>query len=165
MSTSRPTLHIRLDDLSDPRIEAFMEEHLKDMRATSPPESVHALDMGQLRQSNIAFWSAWLQGAGSRELVATGALKRLDNAHAELKSMRTSAAHRGQGIGRQMLDHLLQAARERGFSRVSLETGSQPFFAPARTLYQRHGFAECGPFADYALDPSSVYMTRSVLSA
>jgi len=159
MSTLLQELQIRLDDLSDPRIEAFMQEHLKDMRAVSPPESVHALDMDQLRQPNIAFWSAWLTGADGDMLVGTGALKRLDAGHAELKSMRTSTRHRGRGIARQLLNHLLQEARARGFARVSLETGTQPFFEPARQLYLRHGFVECGPFADYGPDPSSFFMT------
>lgn len=155
-------LQIRLDDLSDPRIEAFMQEHLQDMYAVSPPESVHALDMDQLRQPDIAFWSAWLPGADGSTLVGTGALKRLDAEHAELKSMRTSARHRGQGIARQVLAHLLQEARTRGFCRVSLETGPQPFFEPARQLYFQHDFVECGPFADYGPDPYSFFMTRPV---
>ncbi|CAN7255686.1 GNAT family N-acetyltransferase [Acidovorax sp. LjRoot74] len=161
--TALPTpLQIRLDDLSDPRIEAFMQEHLQDMYAVSPPESVHALDMDQLRQPDIAFWSAWLPGDDGDLLVGTGALKRLDADHAELKSMRTSARHRGQGIARQVLAHLLQEARARGFSRVSLETGPQPFFEPARQLYFQHDFVECGPFADYGPDPYSFFMTRPV---
>jgi putative acetyltransferase len=162
VSGTPQTLQIRLDDLSDPRIEAFMQEHLADMYAASPPESVHALDMDQLRQPGIAFWSAWLPGAAGDVLVGTGALKQLDANHAELKSMRTSARHRGQGIARQLLNHLLETARARGFSRVSLETGPQPFFEPARRLYFQHGFVECGPFAGYGPDPYSFFMTRSL---
>ena len=162
MSTLLDSLILRLDDLSDPRIEAFMEEHLQDMRATSPPESVHALDMAQLRQPDIAFWSAWLQDDDGDTLVGTGALKRLSATHAELKSMRTSTRHRGQGIARQLLNHLLQEARARGFTQLSLETGPQPFFEPARQLYSQHGFVECGPFADYGPDPYSFFMTRAL---
>ena len=163
MSAVLQDLLIRLDDLSDPRIEAFMQEHLVDMYAVSPPESVHALDMDQLRQPHIAFWSAWLPTAdGDDVLVGTGALKRLDAGHAELKSMRTSTRHRGQGIARQLLNHLMQDARARGFARVSLETGTQPFFEPARQLYFQHDFVECGPFADYGPDPYSFFMTRPV---
>ncbi len=162
MSAVLQDLMIRLDDLSDPRIEAFMQEHLVDMRAVSPPESVHALDMDQLRQPNIAFWSAWLTGGDGDMLVGTGALKRLDAGHAELKSMRTSTRHRGRGIARQLLNHLLQEARARDFARVSLETGTQPFFEPARQLYLQNGFVECGPFADYCLDPYSFFMTRTL---
>jgi putative acetyltransferase len=161
MSAVLQTLLIRLDDLSDPRIEAFMQEHLVDMYAVSPPESVHALDMDQLRQPHIAFWSAWLPTAdGDDVLVGTGALKRLDAGHAELKSMRTSTRHRGQGIARQLLNHLLEEARARGFTQMSLETGPQPFFEPARQLYFQHGFVECGHFADYGPDPYSFFMTR-----
>ena len=95
-------------------------------------------------------------------LVGTGALKRLDAGHAELKSMRTSTRHRGRGIARQLLNHLLQEARARGFARVSLETGTQPFFEPARQLYLQNGFVECGPFAGYCLDPYSFFMTRTL---
>lgn len=156
-------LQIRLDDLSDPRIAAFLEEHLADMRRVSPPESVHALDVAGLRRPEIRFWSAWLPGADEGgALAGTAALKRLDAEHAELKSMRIAATLRGQGIGRRLLDHVLAQARAAGFRRLSLETGSQPFFAPARTLYLNHGFAPCGPFGGYAFDPSSCYMTRAL---
>ncbi len=151
-------LEIRLDDLRDPRIAAFLEEHLADMRRVSPPESVHALDLDGLRQPEIRFWTGW-QG---ERLVATAALKRLDASHAELKSMRTAAALRGQGIARRMLAHVLAEARAQGHVRLSLETGSQPFFAPARALYARHGFEECGPFGSYRPDPNSAFMTRQI---
>jgi putative acetyltransferase len=162
MAEATALLHIRLDDLSDPRIEAFMQEHLVDMRAVSPPESVHALDMDQLCQPDIAFWSAWLSEDDGDTLVGTCALKRLSATHAELKSMRTSARHRGQGIARQLLHHVLEEARARGFARLSLETGPQPFFEPARQLYFQNRFVECGPFADYGPDPYSFFMTRAL---
>ena len=149
-------LHIRHDEaLSDPRIAGFLEEHLADMRRVSPPESVHALDLDALRQPGIRFWAAWLDDA----LVATAAIKRLDEQHAELKSMRTTAALRGQGIAARMLSHALAEARALGHARLSLETGSQPFFAPARALYAKHGFQECGPFGSYGPDPCSYFMT------
>ncbi len=160
MAEATALLHIRLDDLRDPRIEAFMQEHLVDMRAVSPPESVHALDMAQLRQPDIAFWSAWVPEDNSDTLVGTGALRRLSATHAELKSMRTSTRYRGQGVARQLMHHLLLEARARGFQRLSLETGPQPFFEAARQLYFQHGFVECGPFADYGPDPYSFFMTR-----
>ena len=158
-------LHIRLDDLSDPRIEAFMEEHLRDMRATSPPESVHALDMARLRQPEIRFWTAWLPDEAAPapgRLVGTGALKHLDDGHAELKSMRTAASVRGQGVGRAVLEHILGQAVDLGYQRISLETGSQPFFEPAHQLYLRYGFADCAPFGSYQLDPHSRYMSRAL---
>ncbi|MFT4195687.1 GNAT family N-acetyltransferase [Ottowia sp.] len=150
-------LRIHLDgELRDPRIAVFLEEHLADMRRVSPPESVHALDLGALRQPGIRFWTAWL----GETLVATAALKHLDQQHTELKSMRTAAALRGRGIAARMLAHVMAEARALGHARLSLETGSQPFFAPARALYARHGFQACGPFGDYAADPSSHFMTR-----
>ena len=152
-------LRIQLDaELRDPRIAAFLEEHLADMRRASPPESVHALDLGALRQPGIRFWTAWF----GETLVATAALKRLDQQHADLKSMRTTAALRGQGIAARMLAHVMAEARALGHARLSLETGSQPFFAPARALYARHGFQACGPFGDYAADPNSHFMTRAL---
>ena len=152
-------LHITLDEsLSDPRIAVFLEEHLADMRRVSPPESVHALDLDALRKPGIRFWTAWLGDA----LVATAALKRWDDEHAELKSMRTTAALRGQGIAARMLAHTIAKARTLGHARMSLETGSQPFFAPARALYAKHGFEECGPFGSYKLDPHSYFMTRTL---
>lgn len=161
---AHPTpLHIRLDDLSDPRIESFMEEHLRDMRATSPPERVHALDMARLRQPEIRFWTAWLPDEAAPapgQLVGTGALKHLDDVHAELKSMRTAASVRGQGVGRAMLEHILGQAVDLGYQRVSLETGSQPFFEPAYQLYRRYGFTDCEPFGSYVPDRHSRFMTR-----
>ena len=163
---AHPTpLHIRLDDLSDPRIEAFMKEHLRDMRATSPPESVHALDMARLRQPEIHFWTAWLPdetAPAPGRLVGTGALKHLDDGHAELKSMRTAASVRGQGVGRAVLEHILGQAVDLGYQRISLETGSQPFFEPAWQLYLRYGFADCAPFGSYRPDPHSRFMTRAL---
>jgi putative acetyltransferase len=153
-------LHIRLDDLRGPRIAAFLEEHLADMRRVSPPESVHALDLEGLRRPEIRFWSAWTAGAAGEVLAGTAALKRLDDGHAELKSMRTAAHLRGQGVAAQLLAHALAEARAAGHTRMSLETGSQPFFAPARALYARHGFEACAPFSNYTNDPASHFMTR-----
>ena len=165
MAAHPSQLHIRLDDLRDPRIEQFMEEHLRDMRATSPPESVHALDMARLRQPEIRFWTAWLPdetAPAPGRLVGTGALKHLDDGHAELKSMRTAASVRGQGVGRAVLDHILGQAVDLGYQHISLETGSQPFFEPTHQLYLRYGFADCAPFGSYGPDPHSRFMSRTL---
>lgn len=143
------------DDPSRPDVTALLTEHLADMFATSPPESVHALDVAALQGPTITFVTARRDGV----LLGCAALKEIDPTHAELKSMRTTAASRGTGVGRLMLTHLVERARERGYTRVSLETGTQPFFAPARTLYAAHGFVPTGPFGDYTLDPHSVYLT------
>ena len=157
MATS---LRIRLDDLQDPRIAAFLEEHLTDMRRVSPPESVHALDLDGLRHPDIRFWTAWIDLPAGESLVGTAALKRLDDGHAELKSMRTAASVRGQGIAGRMLAYVVAEARALGYAQLSLETGTQPFFAPAHALYEKHGFEACGPFGTYIDDPNSRFMTR-----
>jgi putative acetyltransferase len=147
-----------LDDLRGEPIRLLLEEHLRDMRAWSPPESVHALDLDKLRLPEISLWTLWEDGA----LLGCGALKDLGQNQSEIKSMRTANAHRGKSVGTDMLTHLISMARERGVSRLYLETGTQLQFAPARALYTRFGFKECGPFANYALDPYSFFMTLSL---
>jgi putative acetyltransferase len=151
-------LDIHEDDLAGPEVAALLAEHMASMRAITPPASIHALDLDGLRAPGVTFWSAW-QGA---ELVGCGALKQLDPRHGEIKSMRTSERHRRQGIAAAVLEHLLRVARARGYRRLSLETGVQPGFAPARALYERYGFEECAPFADYVEDPNSVFMTLTL---
>lgn len=148
---------IRIDDLAGPEIRALLEEHLRNMAEISPPESVHALDIDALRQPGITFWTAWEDG----ELLGCGALKELGPGHAEIKSMRTAGAHRRKGVARLLLDHVVNEARKRAYTRLSLETGSQPAFAPARALYERFGFTYCPPFGSYTDDPHSVFMTRA----
>jgi len=143
------------DDPRSADVRALLEAHLTLMRATSPPEDVHALDVDGLCVPSISFF-AYRDG---EQLLAVGALKQLDAEHGELKSMHTSAAARGRGIGATMVEHLLATARERGLRRVSLETGSMDAFLPARRLYARFGFVECGPFGDYSPSPNSTFMT------
>jgi putative acetyltransferase len=147
-------------DLDDPRIVELLRVHLARARAESPPCSAHALDLSGLRPPEIAFWAMWEGEA----LVAVGALKRLSPDHGEVKSMHTAEAMRATGAGAAMLRHIIAAARARGFSRLSLETGAQDYFRPARALYARHGFAVCPPFADYRPDPNSVFLSREVLA-
>lgn len=151
-------MKIILDDLKGPEIAALLTEHLEDMRATSPPESVHALDLDGLRQPNIRFWTLW----DGRNLAGCGALKWLDAEHAEIKSMRTAATYKQQGVASQILQHLINDAKAAGVQRLSLETGSMAFFQPARNLYAKFGFELCGPFADYTLDPNSLFMTKKL---
>lgn len=146
---------LREDDLTGAEIIALLEEHLAEMASHTPAESVHALPIDQLTGPGITFWSLW---SGNR-LAGCGALKQLDPAHAEIKSMRTTSEFRGQGLGAELLSRLLAEARALGFTRISLETGTNDPFVPARRLYARHGFVECEPFADYVLDPWSVFMT------
>ncbi len=142
----------------DPRagdVRELLERHLSFARATTAPEDVHALDVDALVESRVTFFSFRAEG----ELLGVAALKRLDDKHAEIKSMHTAEAARGRGIGRALVDHLLGVARERGFRWVSIETGAGPAFAAARRLYASAGFEPCGPFADYPESPNSAHMT------
>ncbi|MFI9510282.1 GNAT family N-acetyltransferase [Nocardia sp. NPDC052566] len=157
-STESAALRIVVDDVSGQELAALLRQHLADMYATSPAESVHALDLDALRKPEITVWTAWTE----TELAGCGALKELDPANAEIKSMRTATHLTGRGIASTLVRHLIAEARGRGYRRLSLETGTQDFFAPARRLYARHGFTECGPFADYTDDPNSVYMTLAL---
>jgi putative acetyltransferase len=149
-------VNIRPDDLRGPEIASFLEEHIQDMRSVSPPESKHALDLEGLRRPEISFWIVW----DGRKIAGCGALKELDAEHAELKSMRTSLRHRRSGVASLLMTHIIETSRARGYGRLSLETGSMPFFEPARRLYAKFGFLPCGPFADYRPDPNSVFMSR-----
>jgi putative acetyltransferase len=144
--------------IHDPRAEdvrELLERHLAFAAMHSPPEDVHALDVDGLADPSVTFFG--YRSAG--RLLAVGAIKRHDDGHAELKSMHTSEAARGLGIGSAMLQHLIGVARDRGYTRVSIETGSMAAFAPARSLYTRAGFSECEPFGDYTLSRHSVFMT------
>lgn len=149
-------MDLRLDDLRHPAVIALLQEHLDWMHRTSPPESVHALDLNALRQPDIAFWTLW----DGETLAGCGALRALDATHGEVKSMRTAQTHLRRGVAATMLDHLVAEARRRGYARLSLETGSMAYFAPAHALYARAGFRPCAPFGDYVEDPNSVFMTR-----
>jgi len=148
-------MDIRLDDLNGPEINKLLQEHLYSMTLHSPPESMHALDVEKLRIPDITFWTVWQDS----ELIGCGALKELDAAHGEIKSMRTASAHLRKGVATALLTHILEEARKRSYRRLSLETGSMEAFRPARSLYARFGFKPCIPFADYAEDPNSVFMT------
>lgn len=151
-------MNIKIDDLKGSEIHELLQEHLRSMRRHSPPESIHALDIEALRQPEITFWTVWESG----ELLGCGALKELDAQHGEIKSMRTSSRHLRKGVARNLLTHILEEAKRRGYSRISLETGSMEAFEPARQLYANFGFTYCEPFADYLEDPNSVFMTREL---
>lgn len=153
-----PEGEISIDDPQAEDVLDLLERHLAFARLHSPPEDVHALDVDGLVDPAVTFFGFRLEG----ELLAVGALKRLDARHAEVKSMHTAEVARGRGIGRAMLDHLVGVARDRGFRRVSLETGSMQAFAPARSLYTSAGFRPCAPFGDYGPSPNSACMTLSL---
>ncbi|MGN6226509.1 MAG: GNAT family N-acetyltransferase [Dyella sp.] len=146
---------VRPGDLSDEAVQALLREHLAGVALHSPPESIHALDLDGLRAPGMSFWALWDGGA----LLACGALKELDGAHGEVKSMRTAAAHLRKGAACVMLEHIVAEARRRGYRRLSLETGTAAAFEPAHRLYAAAGFVPCGPFSGYVDDPYSCFMT------
>lgn len=148
-------MNIARDDPFAPDVRCLLDRHLQVMRAASPPESVHAMPADALAAPGTAFFS--LREAG--EVQAIGAIKQIGPDHWEIKSMHVRHEARGRGLSRRMLEHLIAEARAAGAGRLSLETGPQPAFAPARGLYRRAGFAECPPFGDYGPDPCSVFMT------
>jgi putative acetyltransferase len=151
-------VRIVVDDLSGPAIAEFLEEHVRQMRSITPLESKYALDLDGLRQPEITFWSVLDDGV----LVGCGAVKRLDVTHAELKSMRTAPRRQRSGIASLLLEHILAEARRMGFARLSLETGTDEFFLPARKLYEKFGFGYCEPFGDYRPSPHNTFMTRTL---
>ena len=152
-------MKIIIDDVTHPDVLALLDEHLADMYAASPPESVHALDHDELRAPVVTFWTAW----EGDELLGCAALKELDATHGEIKSMRTSRNRLRKGVAALLLDHIVAVARERGYERLSLETGSGGPFDAALRFYEKHGFEYCEPFADYVPDPFSRFMTRSLV--
>ena len=151
-------VYIEVDDLSREAVHGLLAEHLADMRATSPPESVHALDLPGLRDPSVTVWTLW----DEETVLGTVALRELSPAEGEIKSMRTAAEARGRGVATRLLARLVDEARARGYVRLSLETGVEDFFAPARRLYTEHGFTECPPFGDYGNDPNSIFFTLSL---
>lgn len=150
-----PEGEITIDDPRAADVRGLLERHLEFAALHTPPEDVHAFGVEQLIDRTVTFFSFRQCG----QVLAVGALKRLDDQHAELKSMHTAAEARGRGIGRVMLDHLLRVARDHGFRRVSLETGSMAAFAPARALYAGAGFRPCEPFGHYQPSRNSTFMT------
>ncbi|MFT5144826.1 MAG: putative acetyltransferase [Rhodothermales bacterium] len=151
---------IQEDDLNGPEIAQLLQFHLDEAAANTPLDLIHALDIERLRAPDITFWTAWSDGV----LVGCGALRALDAAHGEIKSMHTARLHRGKGVAARLLEHIISEARARSYTRISLETGASEAYVPARALYESFGFAICPPFADYPETPNSVCMTRRLLT-
>ena len=149
---------IQKETPTSPDLSLLFARHTADMHTDTPPESIHMMDAGDLDSPQVHFFV--LREAGAP--VAMGAFKIFDGAHAEIKSMHVLAEHRGRGLSRVVLAHLIAAAQAAGVTRLSLETGSQDAFRPARVLYETAGFAACSPFGDYVLDPMSIFMTRAL---
>lgn len=152
---------IREDALQGPEIAGLLQRHLDLMISQSPPGSVHALDLEALRVPEITFWTGWEGDA----LLGCGALKQLDPAHGEIKSMHTAQEYRGKGVARQLLRHIIAEAKQRAYARLSLETGSTDVFEAARTMYAGFGFEMTAPFGDYREDPHSAFMTLDLRAA
>lgn len=136
----------------------LFDRHSADMHADTPPESIHMMDKSALAAPGIRFFVLRDEGVP----LAMGAYKRIDATHAEIKSMHVLTEARGRGLSKAMLDHLVGAARAEGFTRLSLETGVQPTFIAARSLYERAGFSDCPPFEGYGPDPNSIFMTKAL---
>lgn len=151
-------ISIALESPLTPDLSLLFERHTADMHADTPPESIHMMDRSALATPGIWFFVMRSEG----NPLGMGAFKRLDDGHAELKSMHVLSEFRGRGLSRRMLDHLVDAARAEGFTRLSLETGVQPTFIAARALYRNAGFVECPPFEGYWDDPNSVFMTKDL---
>jgi putative acetyltransferase len=143
-------------DLDSADVVELLRFHFEQMQSTSPPEACHVLPVDGLRDLAVTFWSARENGS----LVGVGALKQLDPSHGEVKSMRTAPKALGRGVGSVILAHIVGEARRRGYTRLSLETGSTEPFAAALRLYERDGFASCGPFGDYKDTPFTRFFTR-----
>ena len=149
---------VSIDDPRKPEIVALLERHLDFARSVTRPEDVHALDLDGLLDPSVTFFSL-RQG---EKLLGIGAIKQLPGTDMELKSIHTAEEVRGRGVGRAVVEHLLGVARERGATRLYLETGSMDAFAPSRALYERVGFVECDPFDSYVPSRSSTFMTMNL---
>lgn len=147
------SITFRVDDLTGEPVRALVVRHLAGMAEDTPAEHVHALGIEMLRAPDITFWSAWI----GDEIVGCGALRRLDDARGELKSMRVADPWLGKGVGRAILQHILEQARGLGLRSLWLETG-KPFQA-ARKLYESAGFRYCEAFGEYEPGEFSVFMT------
>ena len=148
-------MEIKIDDLTDIRTIELIRTHLAGMAENSPAESIHALNVAELKRDHITFYSAW----EDNDILGCGALKELTTKHGEVKSMRTAEKHLRKGIASAILQHIINEAKIRGYTKLSLETGALEAFQPAHRLYESFGFTYCEPFDNYIDDPNSVFMT------
>jgi len=151
-------LRIIEDFLSGSEIQALLRLHAEGMVANSPADACHFLDLSGLQDPAVTVWSAWDGG----DLAGCGALREINAAHGEVKSMRTAPDHLGRGVGRLLLQHIVEQASERGYERLSLETGAGEPFGAAVHLYEKFGFERCGPFAGYEANEFSQFFTLAL---
>ncbi len=151
-------VEVKQDDIKKSHLIKLLEVHHQDMLKHSPIESVHALDLSSWQSSDITFWTAWID----KSLAGCGALRIFNNQHAEIKAMRTVSKHLRKGVAGLLLEHIIKYAKKNNIEKIYLETGSAKAFEPAHKLYISFGFIDCKPFADYAEDPLSRFMIRSI---
>ena len=152
---------IKPGDFGDGRVQALLTRHLEGMHTNSPPGHVFALDWSALQKPDISFYALW----EGEVLLGVGALKELGPRAGEIKSMRTADAHLRRGVAATILEHIIVEARQRGYTRLSLETGSGPAFEPALTLYRRYGFADGAAFDGYEKSPFNRFLHRDLVSS
>jgi putative acetyltransferase len=145
---------IKPGDFEDDQVKALLTRHLQGMHANSPPGHVFALDWSALQKPEISFYTLW----EGEQLLGFGALKELEPRAGEIKSMRTADAHLRAGVGAAILDHIIAVARRRGYTRLSLETGSGAAFEPALELYRKYGFLDGGAFGEYQKSPFNQFL-------
>lgn len=148
-------MDIRQDDPTSPAVADLLAMHVAFGRAHTPAENAHVLDSSGLTAPGITFWTIWDDG----QLAGFGALKEFDPTHGEVKSMRTAPTHLRKGVGRAILDHIVMTARSRGYTRLSLETGTAAPFGPANALYERAGFTDGPVFGGYPASTHNRFMT------
>ncbi len=146
------------NNFDEPQVNELLTKHFIELRSVSPPGSTHVLDIPGLKDPTIRFWSLW----DGDKLIGCGALKLLENEHGEFKSIRVVDKFRKNGMGEKIISHLINQAKQIGIKKLSIETGSGDFFAPARKLFKKFGFKECMPFAHYKEDPNSCYYSLNI---
>ena len=139
-------------------LSRVLQAHWLFCTSSTPIENVYALDASKLFLPGITVFGARING----ELVGVGAIRKIDAQHAELKSMHTLAKSRGSGVGRAMVAHIEDFARSSGIERMSLETGTNEAFKPARELYMSLGYNSCDAFGDYVLSEDNMCMTKMI---
>jgi putative acetyltransferase len=152
---------IQSGGLDDPAVQALLAYHHREARRLFPSEFAHALPPEALHDPAVRFFSAWEDDA----LLGIAALKRIDDRHAEVKSMRTHPDRLRRGAARLLLDRVIAEARAGGYARLSLETGVGAPFVAANALYERAGFVDCAAFASYPPSPHNRFMTLALTGA
>ena len=145
------TIEIRRAALNSPDAARLIAALNTELTATFPePGATHfSLTGAQIGVGEGAFLVAYLDDVA----VGCGAVRRLDEATAELKRMYVDPSVRGRGIGRALVEALEREARLLGVTRVVLETGTR--LALAIKLYTGMGYARIPLFGEYLSSPDT----------